>query len=66
MVIDYAGAVKTSISVGVLLGLVVGVRYIVRIERHQRKLLEKIEDIQKSISTTEKKILEMLSKNRKE
>ncbi|PIO00250.1 hypothetical protein COT72_00915 [archaeon CG10_big_fil_rev_8_21_14_0_10_43_11] len=64
VLIDYQSAFGASVTVGILFGLLIGVRYLVRIERHQKRLLEKVEDLQETLAKTEQKILNLLVKKK--
>jgi hypothetical protein len=65
MALSFYDAFLTSIVLGIFFGILVGVKYLVRIESRQKKTLDKILRLEELIVNAEKKILARLKSKKK-
>jgi len=64
MALSFVDALALSIFTGLFFGLMIGVKYLVRIEGQQKKVFEKVLKIEELILVSEKKILSTLSRKK--
>lgn len=65
MALSFNDALFLSVFVGVFFGLLMGVRYLVKIESHQKKVLDRVLKLEELIVNAEKNIISKLSKTKK-
>ena len=65
MALSFSDALLLSVLVGVFFGLLMAVKYLVRIESQQKRVLERVLKLESLIVNAEKNILAKLSKRKK-